>query len=387
MTKVLQIVPSLDTINGGVERGTLDVAKKLIEKGFHSEIISSGGLMAEKYKYKGVNHNEIEINKKGLINLLMVRRKFEKMLNEIKPDIVHIRSRWPALCFNQIVKKKKIPLVTTYHGTYSGNDFFLKKNYNRVMTGGDKIITISSFIDKHVRHYFPEVKNRLCQIDRGIDLNYFSINAVTQTRKEVFLNSFSIAENTHIILLPARISMWKGHFVAVDAAKELKERYPELNFVFLFVGGSNKTKFFERLKKRVKRNRVEEKIIFAGNVSDMPAIYSIADVVLSTSIEPEAFGRVSAEGCSMSKPVISSNHGGSKDIIENEKTGWLVEPGNPTKLAEKIIQVINMPERKKDQIVRSARVRVQKKFSLDQMLNKTINLYEELVARRENINY
>ena len=160
-----------------------------------------------------------------------------------------------------------------------------------------------------------------------------------------------------------------------------------INFIFLFVGGNNKIKFFERLKRRIKKNGVEENIIFVGNISDMPAIYSIADVVLSTSIEPEAFGRISAEGCSMRKPVISSNHGGSKDIIENEKTGWLVEPRNPTKLAEKIIQVINMPEKKKDQIVKSARVRVQKKFSLDQMLNKTINLYEELVARRENINY
>jgi len=387
MTKILQIVPSLNSINGGVERGTLDIARELIKKGFESEVMSSGGIMAEKYKYKGVNHNEIEINKKGFINLLIVRRKFENMLNEIKPDIVHIRSRWPAFCFNQIVKKNKIPLITTYHGTYSGNDFFLKKNYNRVMTGGDKIITISSFIDQHVRHFFPEVKNRLCKIDRGIDSDYFNIKAVTQARKEAFLNSFSISEKTHIILLPARISMWKGHFVAVDAAKELQERYPELNFVFLFVGGNNKIKFYERLKKKVKQNRVEEKIIFVGNISDMPAIYSIADVVLSTSIEPEAFGRVSAEACSMSKPVISSNHGGSKDIIENEKTGWLVEPNNSQKLAEKIIEVIKMPERKKDQIVKSARVRVKNKFSLDLMLNKTINLYEELVARRENINY
>jgi len=348
MTKILQIVPSLNSINGGVERGTLDIARELIKKGFESEVMSSGGIMAEKYKYKGVNHNEIEINKKGFINLLIVRRKFENMLNEIKPDIVHIRSRWPAFCFNQIVKKNKIPLITTYHGTYSGNDFFLKKNYNRVMTGGDKIITISSFIDQHVRHFFPEVKNRLCKIDRGIDSDYFNIKAVTQARKEAFLNSFSISEKTHIILLPARISMWKGHFVAVDAAKELQERYPELNFVFLFVGGNNKIKFYERLKKKVKQNRVEEKIIFVGNISDMPAIYSIADVVLSTSIEPEAFGRVSAEACSMSKPVISSNHGGSKDIIENEKTGWLVEPNNSQKLAEKIIEVIKMPERKKD---------------------------------------
>ena len=106
MTKVLQIIPSLDSINGGVERGTLDVAKELIKKGFRSEIISSGGIMSEKYKYKGVNHHQIEINKKGVLKLLMAKKKFEQTLNDIKPDIVHIRSRWPAFCFNKIVKRK-----------------------------------------------------------------------------------------------------------------------------------------------------------------------------------------------------------------------------------------------------------------------------------------
>ena len=123
MTKILQIVPSLNSINGGVERGTLDIARELIKKGFESEVMSSGGIMAEKYKYKGVNHNEIEINKKGFINLLIVRRKFENMLNEIKPDIVHIRSRWPAFCFNQIAKKNNI--ITALDNTW-GTPLFLK---------------------------------------------------------------------------------------------------------------------------------------------------------------------------------------------------------------------------------------------------------------------
>ena len=348
MTKILQILPTLDSINGGVERGTLDVAKELIERGFESEIISSGGMMSEKYKYKGVNHHQIQLKKKGLLNFFVSKKKFEKTIELIKPDLVHIRSRWPAFCFSQIIKKKKIPLVTTYHGTYSGNNFFLKKKYNKVMTYGDKIITISRFIDDHVRSNFPDVKSRLCQIDRGIDLDYFNIDSVTQKRKEMLLKSFSIPENTHIFLLPARLSRWKGHMVAVDASKYIKIKNPNLNFVFLFVGGINKKSFYQKLKQKIKKNNVDDKIIFAGNISDMPAIYSLADIIISTSIEPEAFGRVSAEGCSMTKPVISSNHGGSKDIIENEKTGWLVEPGNYTSLAEQILKVLGLPEKKKN---------------------------------------
>ena len=107
MVKVLQIVPSLESINGGVERGTLDIARELIERGYQSEIISSGGLMAEKYKYKGVNHHVIEISKKGLINLLLARQKFEKLLNIIKPDIVHIRSSGQHFVLVKLLKIKK----------------------------------------------------------------------------------------------------------------------------------------------------------------------------------------------------------------------------------------------------------------------------------------
>ena len=124
MKTILQILPSLKKINGGVERGTLDIAKELAVKNYKSVIISAGGEMAEKYKYKGVDHFTLQIEKKGFSIFFSVRAKFEKILKKINPDVVHIRSRWPAFCFSGIIKKNKIPLVTTYHGTYSGNNFY-----------------------------------------------------------------------------------------------------------------------------------------------------------------------------------------------------------------------------------------------------------------------
>ena len=224
---------------------------------------------------------------------------------------------------------------------------FIQKKYNSVMTEGDKVITISKFIDDHVRFNFPSIKSKLIQINRGIDTQYFDLNAVTEQRKENLLSKLTLSENVHVILLPARITSWKGHLVALDAAKLIKQREPELNFVILFVGSEDgKKKFSKILKRKIKKNDLENKIIFCGNLNDMPAVYSIADIVLSIT-EPEAFGRISAEASSMTKPIISSNHGGSREIIENSITGWLVEPSNPEKLSEKIWTFLIFRKKKK----------------------------------------
>ena len=385
MTKtLLQILPALDQSGGGVERGTLDIAKTVIDHGYNSVIISSGGDMAEKYKYKGVSHHEIKLNKKGFLNFLSSRKQFKKILDELNPNIIHIRSRWPSFCFSNIIKKKRIPLVTTYHGTYSGNNFFLKRNYNKLMTIGDKVISISKFIDDHIRLFFPDCKNRLVNINRGIDTSYFNIDSVSQTRKENFLSSLSIAENTHIILLPGRITSWKGHEIAIDAAKIISKKKPNLNFLFIFVGSAqDRNSFIKKLEKKISNAKLGNRFSFCGHLMDMPAVYSTADIVLSTSIEPEAFGRVSAEASSMTKPVIASNHGGSREIIENNITGWLVEPGNPELLADKIIHVLDLPQNKKDLVGKNARKRVVEKFSLQQMLSKTLSVYEELIEKHK----
>ena len=234
--------------------------------------------------------------------------------------------------------------------------------------------------------FFPHQKSLIRQINRGIDCKYFDTKSVSEIRKEKFLSSLMISERTHIILLPARITSWKGHNTAVDAVKILTEKNPELNFVLALVGSeNNKEKFTKKLKKKISRLNISNRIIFCGNISDMPAVYSVADIVLSTSIEPEAFGRVSAEACAMSKPVISTNHGGSREIIENNVTGWLVEPKNPEDLADKITYVLALDQKKKDSIGKNAQRKIRERFSLKEMLNQTLEVYEELIERKKHI--
>ena len=254
------------------------------------------------------------------------------------------------------------------------------------MTSGDVTISISKFIDDHIRFFFPNQKSLIKQINRGIDCQYFDAKSVSEIRKEKFLSSLMISERTHIILLPARITGWKGHNVAIDAVKILTEKDPELNFILVLVGSeNNKEKFTKKLKKKITKLNISNRIIFCGNISDMPAVYSVADIVLSTSIEPEAFGRVSAEACAMAKPVISTNHGGSREIIENNVTGWLVEPRNPEDLADRIIYVLGLDQKKKDSIGKNAQRKIKEKFSLKEMLYQTLQVYEELIERKKHI--
>ena len=388
MTKtILQITPSLETTGGGVERGTLDVAKEIAEVGYKSVILTSGGEMAEKYKHKGVLNFYLSVEKKGLINYFRLKNKFQKLLKIIKPDIVHVRSRWPAFCLNSIIKTEKIPLITTYHGTYSGNTNFLKKRYNSVMVEGDKIIAISEFIRKHILKYFPSVSKNLVLINRGIDTDYFNSKGVSLIRKENIIKGLNISEDHHIILLPGRLTSWKGQEIAIDAAKYIKNLAPDLRFVFLLVGSQqNRESYLNRLKEKISKNNLEHHVAFLGNKLDMPAVYSISDVVLSTSTLPEAFGRVSAEASAMGKPIIATNHGGSQDIIRENITGWFVRPKNPTELSNKILEIIRKRQSEKDKIGQNARERIIRYFNLKLMLKKTIQLYEELLSKKNTYN-
>ncbi len=387
MKTILQILPSLNTSGGGVERGTLDVAREIAERGFESVILSAGGTMAEKYKHKGVKNIFLPLDKKNPLSFLNVRKKIIQILKEVNPDVIHIRSRWPAFCLNEIIKSYNIPLITTYHGTYSGNKNFLKRRYNRVMVNGDKVIAISEHIFNEIKTYFPSAIKRTTLINRGIDVNYFNPKTISMIRKENALVDLNIPENKHIILLPGRLTSWKGHNIAIEAAKKLNILMPDLNFIMIFVGShQNRKQYLSSLKKKIERYDLSNFILLSGPRLDMPAIYNLADVVLSTSTEPEAFGRVSAEASAMCKPIIASNHGGSIFIIDNNVTGWLVEPGDSTDLAKKIAEVIQKKQVIKDSIGKKARERIKSKFNITSMLDKTVALYEKTISEKNNSN-
>ena len=184
--------------------------------------------------------------------------------------------------------------------------------------------------------YFPSAIKRTTLINRGIDVDYFNPKTISMIRKENALIDLNISENKHIILLPGRLTSWKGHNIAIEAAKKLNILMPDLNFIMIFVGShQNRKEYLNSLKKRIERYDLSNFILLSGPRLDMPAIYNLADVVLSTSTEPEAFGRVSAEASAMCKPIIASNHGGSIFIIDNDVTGWLVKPDDPNDLAKK----------------------------------------------------
>lgn len=136
------------------------------------------------------------------------------------------------------------------------------------------------------------------------------------------------------------------------------------------------------MKEKIIDLNLQNKILFAGTQSDMPSIYSLSDVIISTSIEPEAFGRVSAEACSMEKPIIATDHGGSKNIVVDQKTGFLVEPDSPEKLAKLIVSTIKKSQKEKDIMGKKARERISQKFNLNKMLKQTLNLYEELINKK-----
>ena len=379
--KVLQVIPKLGY--GGAETGCYDLAHFLPEQGCKSFIVTSGGVLLKFIKKEKVKVFRLPVQSKNPILILFNAIIISLIILIYNINIIHARSRapaWSCLIATKITSRK---FVTTFHGTYNFSNRF-KKFYNSVMVRSHLIIAGSNFIFSHINEnygdFFLNRKRKLLVIFRGINANYFNPQKISLSKIEKFSKKNSIDRDKFIILLPGRLSFWKGQKIFIEALKLLSEQINNQPFEGIIIGGDQgKSVYKKQLIALVERYRLKKIIKFIDHCDEMPVAYKIANLVCSCSSEPEAFGRVSVEAQSMGIPIVASDIGGSAETIVKDKTGFLFKSGDSNALTNAIIMVMQKDYNSLKSIGFEGRKNILKKFDVDKMCHTTFTEYKKLI--------
>ena len=377
---VLQVIPKLGY--GGAETGCYDIAHYLAEKECGSYIVTSGGELLKFVKKKKVGIIKLPVHSKNPIIILfnVILLSIYILLKKI--NIVHARSRAPAWSCYIACLLTNTKLVTTFHGTYNYKNRF-KKFYNSIMLRSKLTIAGSNFIFNHINENYNEYlnkKKKLRVIFRGINVDYFSQKNISILKQEKLKREWNLEANKIIILMPGRLTYWKGQEKLIEALNILSEDYNFTNFQAILLASDQGRKVYtKKLFSLVERYSLTKKIKFISHCNEMPLAYSLADVVVSASIEPEAFGRVAVEAQSMGKPIIASNIGGSKETILNKKSGFLYKHDDPRELAKYLNTVIQLSQEELKLIGNEGRKNITKKFDVEVMCDSNLREYKKLL--------
>lgn len=379
---VMQILPALES--GGVERGTVDVAKALQEVNFEPIVVSSGGVLVYQLREAGITHITLPVDSKNPFIIWRNVGKIIKVIKEHQVDVIHARSRAPMWSTYFACKKTGVKLVTTVHGTYSlkfaaCTNFRPKRAYNAVMLKADKIIVASNFIKNYlIENYEGKVEefmSKVSRISRGVELEAFDVKKVSKNRIIDLVTKWNLPEDKKIIMLPARFTGWKGHEFLIEALAKVKGE-----FCCIFVGSDHGHETFrEKIEEKVVKAGLAGKVRVVGICKDMAAAYAISHAVISSSIRPEAFGRVAIEAQAMERIIIATNIGGSLETVIDGQTGYLVEANNSDQLAALIDKSLRLSEQEAKDMGIAARKNIEDNFSNKQMCDETINVYRSLL--------
>ncbi len=378
--KVLQVIPKLGY--GGAETGCYDLAHYLNEVGCKSYIITSGGELIKYIDKKKVTLIKLPVHSKNPLLILVNSIIISFIILFLNISIVHARSRAPAWsCYfaTRITRRK---FVTTFHGTYNFQNK-IKKFYNSIMVKSDLLIAGSNFIFSHIHENYSKYlnpKKKFLVIFRGINTEYFDPNNIKQDDVIKLRNLWKLDKNKKIILLPGRLTSWKGQEMFIESLNIFRSINPEIDFMAIILGSDQgRTVFRKKLENLVQQYHLTKNIKFVDHCKKMPLAYYLSDVVVSSSIEPEAFGRVSIEAQSMKKPIIASNIGGSNETIVDNKTGLLFESGDPQALSNKLKEIIKLDTLTLDLMGNEGRKNVLNRFNIEKMCFNTYSEYKKLI--------
>ena len=381
--KVLQVIPKLGY--GGAETGCYDLAHYLYEQNCSSYIVTSGGELLKYINKNRVKVIRLPVHSKNPLLILINAIILSFIILFLKISIVHARSRapaWSCLLATKITRRK---FVTTFHGTYNFNNS-LKKFYNSVMLRSDLIIAGSNFIFSHINKNYSNylgLDKKFLVIFRGVNTEYFNQKKIVKADEHKLLKKWDInkyvdLKDIPLILLPGRLTSWKGQEMFIEAIHNVNQELPDKEFFVVILGSDQGRKVYKKkLLRLVEQYRLQNFVKFIDKCELMPLAYKVSDIIVSSSIEPEAFGRVSVEAQSMEKPIIASNIGGSKETIIDDKTGFLFEAGKVKALSEKLIHVLNLDESTLKFIGIEGRKNVVKKFNIEKMCFSTYSEYKK----------
>ena len=379
--KVLQVIPKLGY--GGAETGCYDLAHFLAENNCKSYIVTSGGPLLKYIKKNKVKVLRLPVHSKNPLLMILNFIFITFIILFLNISIVHARSRAPAWSCLLATKLTRRKFVTTFHGTYNFNNS-LKKFYNSAMTRSDLVIAGSNFIFSHIfenyEKYINDKKRKLLVIFRGINTEYFSQNNISDKKLQKQIEQWKIDKNKFIILMPGRLTNWKGQIVFIEALNILNQQTKFNTFSAIILGSDQDRRvYYKKLLSLVEKYRLNQKIKFIPFCKEMPLAYKLADVVVSASIEPEAFGRISVEAQSIEKPIVASEIGGSMETIVKDKSGLLFKPGDPIALADKLKEVLSLDANTLKLMGIEGRKNVLKKFDVEKMCTSTITEYKKLI--------
>ena len=373
---VLQVIPTLNI--SGAEQGCFDVANFLIKNKLKSHIATSAGYRIEQLENSGTLINKIPVHSKNPFIILINVFRLLKVIKKNEINIIHARSRAPAWSCYLAAKLANIKFITTFHGTYNFSNS-IKKFYNSIMVSSDYIIAVSNFIYDEIKTKYSYTQENISIISRGIDINYFNPSLIDHNLLKQKFDKYLLRKNSIKIVLPGRVSFWKGHAIAIEAMSYLKEKISK-DFELICVGPINNNKLRESLLNKIKEFKLEDNIRFVGSSKEMNLIYSMADIVLSCATDPEAFGRIPVEAQSMGKIVIASDHGGHKETICEGVSGFLYAPNKSQDLAGAILKALSSEQYLDKTYQLKRRNLIIENYTVEKMCQQTLEVYKKVLS-------
>ncbi len=371
---VLQVLPALET--GGVERGTVEMVQAIVRAGGNALVASSGGRLVAAVERAGGTHITLQLASKNPARIWRNAARLAFLIRAAEVDIVHARSRAPAWSAWLACRKTGARFVTTWHGVYKENAPG-KRRYNAVMARGERIIAISQFVAAKLKARHQVDPGRLRVIPRGVDTALFDPAMVAGERIARLAAQWRLPEGAPVIMLPARLTRWKGQSVMLEAMARLERQ----DVCVVMVGADQgRARYRRELLARAEALGIASRVRLVGHCDDMAAALMLADVVANPSLEPEPFGRTVIEAQAMGRPVVVSDAGGTAETVEHGVTGWRVRPADPGALAATLDVILRLQPAERAAFGARARASVCTHYTTAAMQQATLEVYRELLA-------